>query len=38
MYSCNLCKEQGEDFTAPADEIGAALMKQHLKSEHGEEI
>lgn len=34
MYSCNLCKEAGKEFKVPADPIGAAIMRQHLKEEH----
>jgi len=31
IATCNTCKE----FSVPWDEIGKALMEQHLKSEHG---
>jgi len=33
-YVCELCKEVDQDFTVPFDEIGAAVMQQHLASEH----
>ncbi len=39
FYICNMCKEVGkkseERFKVPADEIGVALMREHLKTEHG---
>lgn len=40
MYICNLCKREdkidpGESFKVPADELGVAIMKEHLKTEHG---
>lgn len=35
MYVCNACTEAGKDTRIPADEVGAALMQQHLLSEHG---
>lgn len=31
LYVCEEC----EDFAVPADGIGAAVMTQHLESEHG---
>ena len=38
VYICNLCETEGkgpgERFKVPADEIGVALMKQHLRDEH----
>lgn len=33
-YVCNQCRDRGEDFRVPADEIGAAIMKEHLRKEH----
>jgi hypothetical protein len=33
-YVCNLCAENGKHFTAPADQIGAELMKAHLQESH----
>lgn len=39
MYTCNVCKEGGvEPFTAPADPVGAELMKAHLKDKHNVDI
>lgn len=35
LYYCNLCKDEGVSTSMPADEIGAALMQQHLLTEHG---
>lgn len=35
FYICNACADDGMDTTMPADEVGAALMQQHLASEHG---
>lgn len=32
---CELCVEEDREFTVPSDEIGAAVMYQHLLSEHG---
>lgn len=34
MISCNACKTAGTPFVVPYDEIGQALMHQHLQSEH----
>jgi hypothetical protein len=34
MISCNQCKADGHPFVVPYDEIGQALMQQHLTSEH----
>lgn len=34
MISCNQCKHDGHPFVVPYDEIGQALMSQHLMSEH----
>jgi hypothetical protein len=31
-YVCELC--ESKPFRVPVDEVGAALMQQHLKSEH----
>jgi hypothetical protein len=33
MYKCNAC-----GWKCPADTIGAALMKQHLKDAHGHTV
>lgn len=35
LYVCTECAENGIDVKMPVDEIGVALMHQHLKSEHG---
>lgn len=35
-YVCERCKQEGKaPFTVPADEIGIALMKEHLRDKHG---
>jgi len=34
-YVCQMCP--GDGFVVPADEIGASLMQQHLKTEHDED-
>jgi len=35
LFVCELCRTAGKpDFKTPYDEIGAALMEQHLRSEH----
>jgi hypothetical protein len=34
LYVCEACREVGKDMKIPADEVGAALMQQHLQSEH----
>lgn len=34
MFVCELCKTKGADFRTPVDEIGSALMEQHLISDH----
>lgn len=33
-YVCITCRNAGKDFRVPADEIGAALMREHLRTEH----
>lgn len=33
-YVCNTCRDDGRDFRTPADEIGVALMHEHLRTEH----
>jgi hypothetical protein len=33
IMSCNVCKE--EPFKVPWDVYGIAMMKEHLKDEHG---
>lgn len=35
QVTCGLCEKDGKEFTVPIDEIGVAVMKQHLASEHG---
>lgn len=35
IYVCELCDENDKATLIPADEVGAALMQEHLKSEHG---
>jgi hypothetical protein len=42
VAKCNLCKDK-EPFTVPwsntpADNVSAAIMKEHLASEHGVNI
>ena len=37
-YVCNKCKDAGTDFRVPADEIGVAIMQEHLRTEHGVEL
>jgi hypothetical protein len=34
MISCVQCKENSTPFVVPYDEIGVALMRQHMHSEH----
>ena len=34
MFYCNLCTKNGEEFEVPADEIGVAIMRQHLADKH----
>lgn len=34
LYVCNRCKDEGKDFSVPADFIGVELMKAHLWDEH----
>jgi len=34
MMRCNLCPEE-KPTLIPYDEVGVALMTQHLESEHG---
>lgn len=34
MISCVQCKTDGSPFVVPYDEIGVALMRQHMQSEH----
>jgi hypothetical protein len=36
MISCNQCKQDGHPFVVPYDEIGQALMQQHLDSAHNQ--
>jgi hypothetical protein len=35
MWICNLCAGGGKEFIVPADEIGKALMTEHLFDSHG---
>lgn len=35
LYVCEACRDDGKEFKVPVDEIGAVVMEQHLKSEHG---
>lgn len=35
VYVCNLCKDEGNDYSVPADEFGVAFMKEHLWEKHG---
>ena len=35
LYTCMACQSEGKEVQIPADEVGAALMQQHLKTEHG---
>lgn len=34
LYVCNRCKDEGKDFSVPADEFGVEFMKMHLWEKH----
>lgn len=34
FYVCEVCKQEGKEFSVPADEFGAQFMKTHLWDEH----
>lgn len=31
---CQVCQDDDDEFSVPADKIGIALMKRHLANEH----
>lgn len=35
LLTCNLCKDEGKEFSVPADEFGVVFMRDHLKDKHG---
>lgn len=36
LYSCQICKKEGRDFSVAADQYGVAMMREHLRDKHGE--
>jgi hypothetical protein len=34
MLVCRLCRNEEKEFKVPLDEIGSALMKEHLREVH----
>lgn len=34
LYICNRCKDEGIEFSVPADEFGVEFMKAHLWEKH----